>query len=396
MTSRVTALLELGSAEIVAGLAALSPRELTEFDWRSRHWAGGLLAKTIDGAAALGLVAADGHRRERAIRTVELTPLTVRLLALRAVDWVDPVRAAALERLATAPAELLVAALPLADRLARRRARGTELEGLLDRRLSDAELLRAAWFADPLIHRSAWRRLRVITPALGEQAARDRDVVVRAVAASALESLPDAARRRVAALLVEDHLGWIVRPALAVLVACDGEAAIRGGLTGRSRALRWAARDQARLHGIDARAVYLEAGDTLSLCEVGDRRDTEVFRAALGDPRARVRAAAVRVLGREVALDAFEHDPAGRVQRAAAQARGPAVAATARWRGWNASRSIPTSPKPSAIGRRRSCGRPAGRTSRCCWRPGATSPPGAPATSAAGRRRRCGSGSSRG
>lgn len=396
MTSRVTALLELGSAEIVAGLAALSPRELTEFDWRSRHWAGGLLPKTIDGAAALGLVAADGHRRERAIRTVELTPLTVRLLALRAVDWVDPVRAAALERLATAPAELLVAALPQADRLARRRARGTELEGLLDRRLSDAELLRAAWSADPLIHRSAWRRLRVITPALAEQAARDRDVVVRAVAASALESLPDAARRRVAALLVEDHLGWIVRPALAVLVACDGEAAIRGGLTGRSRALRWAARDQARLHGIDARAVYLEAGDTLSLCEVGDRRDTEVFRAALGD---RARVCAPPPSGYSAAR--WRWTPSSTIRRAASsepppRPSGPAVAATARWRGWNASRSIPTSPKPSAIGRRRSCGRPAGRTSRCCWRPGATSPPGAPATSAAGRRRRCGSGSSRG
>jgi hypothetical protein len=316
----VTALLDRPASEIVAGLGALSPRELTELDWRSRRWPGGLLPETIRASDVLGLVSADGRERERAIRAVELSPLSVRLLTLRAVDWAQPVRAAALARLGTAPAELLVAALPLADRLARGRARGTELEALLDRRLSDAELLRAARSDDPATHRSAWRRVRVLTPALAEEAACDRDVVVRSLAVAALASLPGAAGRRVAEILVEDRIGWIARPALAVLVRLDGAAAIRRGLTGRSRALRWAARDWARLEGIDARAVYLEAGDTLALCELGDRRDAELFRAALDDPTARVRAAAVRALGREVALDAFEHDPSGRVQRAAGQA----------------------------------------------------------------------------
>ena len=104
------------AVELLRDLEALPPRELVRFDVQSRSWFSGLSAEGIAQAAqpargVLGLVSRDGRERERAIGAARLSPLTARLLALRCTDWVNPVRAAALERLGECPLPLLVEAL---------------------------------------------------------------------------------------------------------------------------------------------------------------------------------------------------------------------------------------------------------------------------------------------
>ena len=280
-------------------LDALPPRELVRFDWQSRSWSTGLVPKQIAalGRAELSLVSADGHERERAIRATPLTPLTVKLLVLRAVDWVAPVRRAAIARLDACPADLLTRALPLAERLAEERYRGDELGELLDARLT---VRAATQSSDTRVRRTAWRRLgdAAHPHELIEQAAVDPDAVVRSVAARALERLPPHDRRMLAEALIDDRVGRIAARALAALVGLDGAAPIREALTAPSATLRRAARDWARLHGIDARAVARERGDAIALAELADPRDEALIRAMLDDPRARVRAAGLRGLAR--------------------------------------------------------------------------------------------------
>ena len=155
-----------GVGELVARLEALPPRELVRFDWLSRSWYSGLSTKAIKRQRrsrrplweVLALVSGDGRERERGIRETTLSPLTARLPAIRATDWVAPVRAVALERLEECPPRLLIEALPLADQLAVERLRGVELHRVIDR-LSDDSLRDAARAADPRIRRAAWRRL---------------------------------------------------------------------------------------------------------------------------------------------------------------------------------------------------------------------------------------------
>ena len=355
LIDRANVLLVAGAAdrarvdEVIAGVARLSPRELVQFDARSRSWLSGLDHRRVpqlrrrrrDASLALwhvlGLLSADGHERERAIRSAPMSGLTARLLAIRCIDWVREVRDAALARLDECPHELLVAALPLVAQLAAERARGQLLDALLDARLSDDDLRQACAAGDVRTRRAAWQRLAARGAAtareLREHAARDEDVGVRAVAAGALAGLPAGERRALARVLVQDPVGWVAVPALAALVELDGAAPILPALTARTAALRRAARDWAAVRDVDARAVYLaclgaapqDAVALVALAEICDARDADLFVEMLADARSRVRAAGLRGLGRvdreagrSAAIDAIEAGATGKVGRAAA------------------------------------------------------------------------------
>ena len=149
----------------------------------------------------------------------------------------------------------------------------------------------------------------------------------------ALEELSIEPRRNLAALLVTDRVGSVAAPALAALVKLDGTPPILAALTSRSPALRRAARDWASIRGVNARDVYLErlAGDPsdpialVSLAELGDERDRDLFRRMLADERTRIRAAGLRGLtrvdrpaGRRAALEALTSTVTGRITWTAA------------------------------------------------------------------------------
>jgi hypothetical protein len=321
-------------------LLALPGRELVRFDQQSRSWHRGLrqLPRPEQGALweITGLVARDGQVREHAVRATELSPLTVRLLALRATDWAGPVRTAALERVEAAPPELLIGALALVDQLVAERLRAAGLDAVVDGRLNVAELRTAIRAEHAPTRRAAWRRLALRDAATGEDvalAARDPDPVVRGLAGRRLGRLPADERRAIAEVMIDDPVGWVARQALECLVALDGAAAISRALTARGATLRRAARDWAAIRDVDARGVYLERVDRqprdaialTALCELADPRDADRFREALGDPRTRIRAGALRALGRvdrpaarAAAMRALESDASGRVQRTAA------------------------------------------------------------------------------
>jgi hypothetical protein len=247
------------------------------------------------------------------------------------------VRATALDRLDECPPRLLVVALPLAEQLAAERARGEILSSFLDTRFSEEDLRHAYRSQDARTRRAAWRGLRARGAAtqseLVDVAARDEDVVVRGIAAAALDDLPVEARRYLAERLVRDRAGSVAAPALAALVNLDGTSPILEALTGPSPGLRRAARDWASIRGVDARNVYLErlARDPsdpialVALTELGDQRDEDLFRSMLGDERTRIRAAGLRGLarvdrpaGRRAALDALTSAVAGRITWTAA------------------------------------------------------------------------------
>jgi hypothetical protein len=337
-----------GVGAFLEDLEALPPRELVRFDAQARSLWSGLEWSKVPGLRdvpvlwhVLALVSGDGRERERAAQTAPFRPLTTRLLALRCVDWVSQVRKAALARLDDCPPGLLVEALPLAAQLVAERMRGEILLSLVDARLSDDDLRGACHHADPLVRRAAWRRLadrRAATPdELRTIAARDKDVLVRAVAARALDHLSDGDRRALAEVLIKDRVGWVAVPALAALVGLDGAAAIVAGLSARSAPLRRAARDWAAVRDVDARSVYLErlAGDPrdalalTALAEMADGRDADLFRRMLSDGRSRVRAAALRALARvdrpaarRAAVEALGAGVTGRVTWAAADVLG--------------------------------------------------------------------------
>ena len=270
---------------LIEGLEALRPRELVRFDEQARSYYTGIqwskvpglrggdeanrerrgvrdlfVRRGAGGSAAsdasvelwgvLALVSGDGYERERATGVAPLRPVIVRLLVLRCLDWVSEVRAAALDRLEGCPPRVLVDALALADQLAVERARGEGLSALLDARFSVEDLRHAYRDADPRTRRAAWRRLRArgaATPReLGDVAARDDDIVVRGIAAAALQELPVDAARRLAEVLVDDRVGSVAVPALAALVKLDGTPPVLAALTGRSPALRRAARGLGR------------------------------------------------------------------------------------------------------------------------------------------------------
>jgi hypothetical protein len=130
----------------------------------------------------------------------------------------------------------------LAEQLADRRSRGQLLGPFLDAHLSEVDLRRAYSLDDVRTRRAAWRRLGArgaATPTeLREIAARDEDVIVRAIAAQSLDILPEAERRALANVLINDRVGSVAVPAMNALVKLDGASSILAGLAGR---LLWTA-----------------------------------------------------------------------------------------------------------------------------------------------------------
>ncbi len=334
---------------LLDALAALSPRDLARFDWQSRSWMSGVTWKAVEqlrwpllrGARkplwhALALVSGDGYERERAIKSAPVTRLHVQLLVLRCLDWVAPVREAALARLDDIDDDLLVGALPLAETLAAERHRGHILEALLDARLTDDHLRLAGHRGETIVRRAAWRRLAdrgSLTVADLNAVAGDGDVVVRSIASRHLPSLPEDHRRWLAGRLLDDPVGSVATPALATLVALDGDPVVIRALTARTATVRRAARDWARLRSIDARAVYrdvlannaMDAVALIGLAELADPVDCDRFHAMVSDTRTRIAAAGLRALarvderaGRAAAVDALRNRPVGRVTWAAA------------------------------------------------------------------------------
>src|SRR5579863_3382888 len=174
--------------EWLARLESFTPRDLVRFDERGRapysgiRWVqitgyadsnattriwhrlrdlmnkgSGLAGAERDMTSVLALVSPNGHHREYAIRVTALRPIVVRLIALRCIDWVPEVRAAAVDRLADCPPSELLEALPLVEQLARERARGEILSTFLGTRLSDDDLRHAYRSAERSIRRAAWR-----------------------------------------------------------------------------------------------------------------------------------------------------------------------------------------------------------------------------------------------
>lgn len=341
-----------GDRDVVAllkELDAFGDGEILRFDVRARSWSSGfgsgeiakLHSRWRRGAAErlwtiAALVSADGFEREAAVEAVELRRSTIRLIALRSTDWVREVRQAALLRLAAAPVSVLLDVLPLAEVLTRDRARSGDLDALVEQRLSSDDLKAAAASVNPLARRAAWRRLiaRGAVPArdLIDGAACDPDVMVRGLAAHQLGELAPGPQHELADVLVGDPVGWIAGLGLQVLVETDGTDAITDALTAPNATLRRRARSWAHVRGVDARAVYLarleqDPVDELALvalAEISAPEDVDVLTAAAADRRTRVRAAALRALGRldppaarELAIKEFVSGGSGRVARAA-------------------------------------------------------------------------------
>jgi hypothetical protein len=308
---------------LLAALGALGDRDVVRFDKRSRSYGSGLDRAEIAalrspwrrGAArrlwaVLGLVSADGFHRQWAIAAADLQPGVVALVAVRCTDWVAEVRETALLRLAEAPAAVLLERLALLEALAVERPYGGGLDALVEARLGDDDL-RAATRSDRApVRRAAWRRLVARGAcAPGEliaRAARDRDIRVRAVAASALPALGERDRRRLAETLLGDRIGWLAGRGLDALVALDGAPVIPAALIAPSASLRRRARGWAAVRGLDARAVYLarlrhDPADALALvalAEIGHAADDAVVVGALEDPRSAVRVAALKAVAR--------------------------------------------------------------------------------------------------
>lgn len=307
-------------AAFEAELGALPPRELVRFDELSRSWLSGLspdlvaqlqqepeTAPRLRLQWMLGFVSRSGYERAAAISVAPEGPLTSALVALRAVDWVMPVRLAALRRLAEGSRAQLLDALPMAARLVGERSRAGELDALLERELTDTDWRTATRSSDVVVRRAAWHRLAAHRAISYEELTGvlllDSDVLVRAVAAEEMLRRCEAERLAIARTLIDDPIGWLASRALEVLIAHDGDLAVERALFGRSPSLRRAARGWASLRGIDSRARYLERLSTddadpvalSALCEIADRRDADVFRdGATRSPRANSSGGAAR------------------------------------------------------------------------------------------------------
>lgn len=336
--------------ELIASMAALAPRDLARLDLQSRSWLSGvdwpavkrLRWPALRGARrnlwqVLALMAADGHEREKAVARCPLAVPYVQLLLLRCLDWVGPVRDAALERLDEIPSDLLLEVLPLAVTLAAERRRGPILDAFIDARLDDSHLRLAGRSESVLVRRAAWMRLKTrghLAPTDFELLVVDSDVMVRRIAVQALQQLPEAERISAARRLLKDPVGSIGATALAQLVDLDGPNTILEALMASLAPVRRSARDWASLRGIEARPVYLSRlqrapNDLIGLtglAEIGNAADSDLFERMTEDPRSRVVAAGLGALSRVnaasargIALRLLRERPSGRVSRTAAE-----------------------------------------------------------------------------
>ncbi|WP_157530361.1 hypothetical protein [Microtetraspora niveoalba] len=292
----------------------------------SRGWEPGT---TLD--VALRASSHDGYEREQAVRhdAMRTDFRLLPVLVIRAADWVDEVRIAALEtlRLVLAdPAADLLAALPIAVRLGDRRRGGPALAevraALL--RADDGTSARARGCADPRARRFAYRvsldsgRLRetdLMAAALGES-----DAVSRVWCAEAVGRMdrPDLLER-----LLTGRSARVRAVALTGLVRLGRPEHGARFLDDRSTVVRLTAQWAVRRAGGDpaqtcrallaARPGARVAGLIAGLGDCGGGGDAGLVRPYLADPRPAVRAEAVRALlrlGAPVDLIPMLGDPA--------------------------------------------------------------------------------------
>lgn len=285
---------------------------------------------------SLALCAWDGHERELAVRTVPLRRGSLGVILIRCVEWVGPVRDAALARVSEATRADLISLLRLCDGLSRMRERAEPLAALLEVLLDEPTIRQGLDGYTWSERRIAWRRLAALGAVRADDV-RDRllpaaDEQLRSIAAERLAVLPDEEQIAVAQRLLDDPVARISRAALTALIdRLDERSAIEQGLCSRGPA-RTRAQALARLTGLDARAFYRERLRRdpdhhialLGLLQIADRSDLEVVLERLDDPRRAVRITALRALtridlpsARCRAIELFHAGGSGRETRAA-------------------------------------------------------------------------------
>jgi HEAT repeat protein len=302
-----------------------------------------------DGAGPIAVAVGSLHRygrvRERVVRSLaaralpELTPF----LVLRVDDWVGPVRQLARETLARLldgdRGPILKAAVPTAVKIADRDRGRYAFELVHAAVLAAPDDLRRRWAADPdrdlrrLVFDVDLSQNRLDLGALTGIAVRESDGLIRhraaeAAYAEAVEREDRAVLRRLGAAKPAGvralGLTGLLRlgPAPEAVAALDDPAPL----------VRAIAREAARRAGIDAVAHYRTAeptvGSVAGLAETGTDRDAPLLTSLLDHPSGRIRAAAVRGLGRLGAVPVDRvllmlQDPAAAVVREAAVVLGP-------------------------------------------------------------------------
>lgn len=346
---------EEAAAEFLARLDDLDDRDLVSLDRRVRSWseylhwghgrhlARGFVAdhpSTVQSSAAAASFAVDGFKREQACRALGgFIPWSLRLLVIRTTDWVEQVRAAALETVARASAADLAAHIGLVERLARDRLRNADLERLVESlRNSDAGVAALAdvrGAPDPLARRTAWQLLMRWSPAPTRtdlaEAARDPDPWLRHWALREAEAAGRVQALQVANRLRSDRIGRLRARALSTQISLGAvdRATLLAALSDPSMAVRSLAqfhlREDADL--ADYYRVRLsgepQAADILGLGEVGSSCDAEIVSAWLTDLRPRYRRAALAAYARLAKTEALAaaaelvNDPSPRVAAAA-------------------------------------------------------------------------------
>ncbi|MEV5432593.1 hypothetical protein [Streptomyces sp. NPDC052701] len=262
---------------------------------------------------ALALCHPDGRVREAALNEAAEHPVLLPLLAIRAGDWVTPVRERARRLLGERlDARTAVALAPLILRVGRRDrgAFGLELlEGVL-RRAPRERLLALHTHTDRTVRRFVLRLAveegLLAAGELARRAALDDDAVVQGLCADAA----------LAAVGEDDDWDEVLAPLLGARTSRARSAGVtalrRAGRPGRameylidrSAVVRACARYVVRQHGTNPLPWYRERcanpadpamppGAVIGLAECGERRDAKLLWPLLAHPAPTVRARAV-------------------------------------------------------------------------------------------------------
>ncbi|MEU6059565.1 hypothetical protein [Streptomyces sp. NPDC047097] len=290
----------------------------------------------------------DGRVREAALPHAVRDRRLLPLLVIRCADWAPPVRARARELFPGLlenglAAEAVSALAPVTLRMARGE-RGMYVRDAVVERLRSApyEVLAPLLVSeDRVVRRFGWRLVaerRLLGPAeFARIAAEHPDPVVRTLCAdAALAVMDEGAPGEVLEPLLACRVPMVRSAGVTALCRAGRVAEAEPYLLDRSGLVRACARYVLRSGGAEPVLRYREwcaAGAgvppmaPLGLAECGERRDAELLRSLLGHPLAGVRARAVAGLrlldatGGEVErLRALLDDPAAGVVREAAQA----------------------------------------------------------------------------
>jgi hypothetical protein len=268
-------------------------------------------ATTVRAASAAASFAVDGFARERACRALGgFLPWSIRLLVIRATDWVPEVRGAALDALSGVVAHDFARHVGLVEQLSAARARTDGLDRLVNAvlistsGLSELSQLRNA--DDQLVRRAAWnllmRWLPERTTAQLADAARDPDPWLRHWAQAHAGAGGITVEWEVARAMRRDPVGRLRARALRteINLGGSGDPFLTDALSDQSAAVRAVAQHHLRASGVEIRALYRtrlaakpKVGDILGIGEVGEPSDAGLVRRWLADPRARYRQAAL-------------------------------------------------------------------------------------------------------